>query len=110
MDVTAWAKAANPGERVVYARRSLDDIYLSRDTAPFASAQRAHAEGLVFLAQRRRPGGFDYEATRISPWVARKLGLAGHERFEHLTLNRQAQATVRVESTPKRRYAKGEGW
>ena len=75
MDVLSWAQSAEPGTRVVYAWRAADDYLPMGQTPRLASAHRAHRAGLVFLAQRRTANGFDYEATRISEGVARKLQL-----------------------------------
>ena len=75
MDVLAWAKQAEIGERVTYAERTQDDIEGRLYSYTLSSAMRAHEEGLVFLAQRRTTLGWAYEATRISLPVARKLRL-----------------------------------
>lgn len=74
VDVYRWAQTARAGQRVVYARHRLGDPYGPDNLGP---AYNAHLSGLVFLAQRRIPGGFEYEATRISPEVAKRLR---HER------------------------------
>lgn len=74
-NVFPWAKTALPGERIVYATRK------AVGNAPFPgsaleSAWKAHDAGLVFLAQRSNgAGGYEYEATRVSPQVARFLGI-----------------------------------
>jgi hypothetical protein len=79
MDVRLWARLVEPGERVTYAQR---DVWASGGRAEtgvgivFTSALAASRDGTVFLAQRRvAPGVFAYEATRISPPVAKILKL-----------------------------------
>jgi hypothetical protein len=94
-----WAAGANPGDRVVYARRRDGDFLSSSEVLDLAA--QAHAAGLVFLAQRRTKQGWDYEATRISPWTARKLGLIEREKRE--SLSRQ------LAENEKRRYVKAAG-
>lgn len=72
VDVLKWSKRAEPGERVVYFSGSSQHLP-KRCQEP---ALKASDEGLVFLAQRPRSiGGYDYEATRVSPRVARILGI-----------------------------------
>jgi hypothetical protein len=75
LDVLLWAKGAETGQRVVYAHRTPYEIEYGMKGHLLHSAMEAHLAGLVFLAQRRRNGGYDYEATRISRPVAKKLGL-----------------------------------
>lgn len=77
MDVMNWALGAEIGQRVVYTHRNRADIEFNMGRPPLISAMRAHFAGLVFLAQRRRKDGFDYEATRISAPVAKLLKLQG---------------------------------
>jgi hypothetical protein len=75
LDVLLWAKGAETGQRVVYAHRTPYEIEYQLKMRLLHSAMQAHEAGLVFLAQRRKGDGFDYEATRISRPVAKKLGL-----------------------------------
>jgi len=73
LDLYEWAARAAPGERIIYHRGQLGTL-----PERFTSAgSRASAEGLVFLAHRRRPDGegHDYEATRITRGTALRLGL-----------------------------------
>ena len=80
MDVLSWAQSAEVGQRVVYAKRTVADIEYQCERKGLPSAMRAHQQGLVFLAQRRTDDGFDYEATRISPVAAKKLGLLSEKK------------------------------
>ena len=81
--VIQWAQTARLGERIVYATRHVQE----RDPRPghaMAEARAAHDAGLVFLAQRRRRGGWDYEATRVSVLTARVLGIhSNRKEWEH---------------------------
>lgn len=79
MNVFKWAESAQPGQRVVYASRTDAGNAHIVDKTAMGSAMLAHRAGLVFLAQRRRGDLFDYEATRISPMTAKKLGLLWDE-------------------------------
>lgn len=75
MDVMDWACRAQPGETVVYTHMDAFDMVDIPRRWALETARKAHVEGLVFLAQRRRSSGFDYEATRISEKTATILGL-----------------------------------
>ena len=79
MDVQMWAKGAAPGQVLVYATRSRGDIEYGFETKTLPSAYRAHSDGLVFLAQRRKGDGYEYIAVRISAETRRILRL-GEER------------------------------
>lgn len=92
MDVLAWAKGAEIGERITYCERSVEDIGERLYSFTMSQALLAHNEGLVFLAQRRTHQGFAYEATRISRPVAEMLGLLASERGLRRRLRMSAYA------------------
>ena len=84
MNVLDWALNAAVGERVVYAFRTAAEIEYCVEGGRFGknlgTAMQAHREGLVFLAQRRKGTGFEYEATRISRPVAKMLKIGEYAR------------------------------
>jgi hypothetical protein len=75
-----WADNAPVGKRVVYAHRKDGTDKPPTTSYSLASAFRAHKAGLVFIAQRRKPSGWDYEATRISQETAKVLRLLEDNR------------------------------
>ena len=74
MDVLKWALEADIGARVVYHRERVRGKISPLGTVG-ATALADHEAGLVFLAQRRVDGFFQYEARRISTPCARALRL-----------------------------------
>jgi hypothetical protein len=79
--VYTWALKALPGQKMTYFKcDNKDPRRTQEDHASLHSAMKASDEGLVFLAQRRilrgpHSGWLYYEATRITPRIAKKLGV-----------------------------------
>lgn len=70
VNVQTWARGAQIGQRLVYARRTPS---MSGWPPNLLTAYNSHQMGLVFLAQRRDGRDIVYEATRISLATAKIL-------------------------------------